>query len=64
MHTFYAADTFTHEILFVPLLGNSRDRLNALSSIDFYFHVCEHLIMQNIFSMGRYVICGRINVRE
>jgi len=38
MHTFCSANTLP-----VPLLGNSRDRFNAFSSIVFYVCMFEHL---------------------
>ena len=39
MHAFQPANTLTDKTLSVPLLGNSRDRFNAFSSIFFYVHM-------------------------
>jgi hypothetical protein len=62
MHTFCAANTLTDKALSVPLLGNSRDRFNAFSSIVFlYSH--EHLLCET-FKRSASCICGRINFSE
>jgi hypothetical protein len=63
MHTFYAANTPTHETLPVHPLDNSRERFNAFLSTISYFCMCKHSSCET-FKHSASCTCERINVRE